>query len=131
MQTVIERLAKEHGFDLTLAQGRMRLEAGAAYMPLVVKKIGERLVSVSHYYEQNSDLVTDPEVVFWMAPTDGRWYPVSFEQGGMAYVRYVTLAEDGQSWLKANIGGQLDLGKFCDRWARNIANQFKSAARTA
>jgi hypothetical protein len=131
MQKTIERLAHDHEFDLTLASGRMRLEAGDAYMPLVVEKIKERLVSVTHYHESNGDLVTDPEIVFWVAPTDGRWYPISYEQGGMAFVRYVTLAEDGQTWLKANIGGQLSLGQFCDKWARNISSQFKNAARTA
>ena len=67
-KTVIEKIATQHGLDLTAEQSHLRLE-NKGYMPLVIEKTGKNLVSVAHYYEQNGDLIADPDVVCWIAPS--------------------------------------------------------------
>ncbi len=48
------------------------------YMPVVIEKVGPRRYSVAHYYEQNGDLVPDPDLEF--VKNDGKWYPVAITQ---------------------------------------------------
>jgi len=44
--------------------------------PLTIEKVAAGRVSVGHYFTQNGDLMSDPEVRFDVS--DGEWTPVSF-----------------------------------------------------
>ena len=33
------------------------------FMPLVIERLSEKLISLSHYFESNGDLVSDPDMV--------------------------------------------------------------------
>lgn len=71
----------------------IRLE-NPPYMRLVIEYIGEGprgkpSISVAHYYEQNGDLMRDPEMVFEVNPDGpptwnaGEWGPVSFQKDNL------------------------------------------------
>lgn len=76
------------------------------------------LFSVAHYYEQNGDLVPDPDVVF-VRTADG-WAPISF-QNSIAYRVAVQFHEDGE--IEVDEREQRDLVAFCNQWMRNIQEQ--------
>ena len=58
---------------------------GGAFMPVSVECVGwcelGDLFSVTHYHEQNGDLMRDPEMVF-LRDKDGRFFPTYFLQDG-------------------------------------------------
>jgi len=121
MQGIITRLAERHGLNLQASEAHLRLEK-EPYEPLVIEKIGPHLVSVAHYYEQDGDLVADPDVVFFTG--HGDWLPIEITQappGG--WVRYVKLSDDGDDITHVNLVGQADLAEFVSLWASNLEAQ--------
>ena len=99
--------------------------AEGTFMPVHVECIGRcnygLLYSIAHYYEQNGDLVCDPDMVFIKAETDGNYYPVSFEQGGLIRKEAVII-EDGKVTSFWD-GEQRDEATFADMWMGNIKEQ--------
>lgn len=39
-------------------------EAGAGFMPLTIEQVGDNFIAISHYYEQNGDVMADPDMEF-------------------------------------------------------------------
>jgi hypothetical protein len=78
---------------------------------------------VAHYYEQNGDLMADPEMTFLVSAVDGRVYPLSYRQDGLGiYRESVKFNEAGQ------IDGhypreQRDEATFSGQWMKNIKFQ--------
>ena len=106
-----------------LGVGKSRkVDRGTGFMPVCVECLQQTglgpLFSVAHYFEQNGDLVPDPDVVFVRA-ADG-WAPVSF-QNLVAYRIAVTFYEDGTVEVDAH--EQRDLVQFCNQWMKNIREQ--------
>ncbi|NUC74732.1 hypothetical protein HTZ84_20945 [Haloterrigena sp. SYSU A558-1] len=69
----IKEILEIHGFDSVEDMPisyEIKLEVDG-FMPLIIKKINEHRLSVAHYYEQNGDLMRDPEIIFdsqvWVA----------------------------------------------------------------
>ena len=101
------------------------------FMDLSVENIGRHCVSVTHYYEQNGDLCQDPEIVFWMCPLDGEWYPIEWTTpqfmmlgnlcGG--YQKVIWLDDKSESWTKARVKAQASLAAFANTWATNLGRQ--------
>jgi hypothetical protein len=121
MQKVIERIAEKHGLDLEATEAHLRLE-NSPFMPLVIEKVGKHLVSVAHYYEQNGDLVADPDVVFFTGY--GEWIPIEITHAPpFGFHRYAELSDEGDKITHLNRRGQADLVSFCGMWARNIKGQ--------
>ena len=81
---------------------------------------GSLIVSVAHYYEQNGDLMADPEVTFVVARED-YVYPISYKQAGLGIDREYVRWEDGKVFW--NLRMQNDLARFCTTWMRNIKQQ--------
>ena len=115
-------------FDM-LVEGLKRLgdhrkidNAPGAFMPVHVELIDRALshpvISIAHYYEQNSDLVCDPDVVFWSKGSKS--YPLTFEQGGIAY-QVAARVEDGSWHLNEKLQAQVT--GFANTWMKNIAEQ--------
>jgi len=69
-------------------------------------------------YEQNGNLVPDPDVVFVRA-ADG-WSPVSF-QSSIAYRVAAHFRDDGT--IEVDEKQQADVASFCNTWMRNIQEQ--------
>lgn len=84
---------------------------------LVIEKVGPQRVSVAHYYTQNGDLMSDPEIVFITpaADEDDGWTPVRYTQHPHIHVH--------------NSNGLTDLNSFIKRWCGNLREQgFVTAA---
>lgn len=83
------------------------------------------LYAIAHRYEQNGDLVPDPDVEFLVT----EWstgsttvYPLAIDQGPpFGYRRHVVL--EGLKPVRANLRGQADLANFCTTWFRNMRAQ--------
>jgi hypothetical protein len=112
----------------------IRLE-NEPYMRLVIEAIGPGprglpSVSVAHYYEQNGDAMTDPEMVFEIA-ADECWHPIMFQNSGLGlYLEAVFQNEKGQVLIRPRL--VRDLKSFARSWNKNIGDQrFLEAAKTA
>jgi len=101
----------------------------SAYMPVVVEWVGScklgDIFSIAHYYEQNGDLMADPEMTFLKAET-GCYFPLSFKTDGLGVYREGVVWEDGE--LKyINTREQRDEAIFAGTWMQNIKwQQFSS-----
>jgi len=141
MKTILAIIAANGGMD-ALASRPIRIESpSAGLMRLCIEAIGTGpngfpLVSVAHYYEQNGDLVADPEMTFEVAPglkSAAEFYPVTFEMPGMGVYRQATWADDaGKVWVNAR--EKAEQASFARLWDRNIRAQgfvaaFKAARR--
>ena len=88
---------------------------------LVIEKIGQNLVSVAHYFEQNGDLIAEPDVVFFTGW--GRWIPIEITQSLTGYSVYGLLGSDGNDLAAFNIKKVRELAGFTEVWARNLEDQ--------
>ncbi len=106
-------------------------EKGKAFMQVVVEKIYHeneygKVYSIGHYFIQNGDRMSDPEMTFLVNDADGRVYPLSFEQHGF-FARYEVNAifdENGKfkgKYKKMNN----DHKNFANQWMENISHQQK------
>ena len=98
---------------------------GTSIMAVCVEAVGTTpqgslIVSIAHYYEQNGDLMADPEVCFVVVRED-YVYPISYKQDGLGIDReYVRWDGERVFW---NLKAQNDLAGFCTSWMRNIKEQ--------
>ena len=126
VQTIIDLFG---GLE-ALKQHPIRLKV-EGFMPLVIEHVGvgprgQPLVSVAHYYEQQGDLMADPDMTFEVA--DGTWSPVEFQQASPPiYQRAVFRGDDGKVLIKPKLVA--DLKRFAALWNRNLRDQgFLKAA---
>jgi hypothetical protein len=82
--------------------------------------------AVAHRYEQNGDLVPDPDVEFLVTDDPLRAggkavYPTAIDQA-LGYRRYVELGDDDRP-ARLDRAGQADLAAFCATWMHNIRDQ--------
>ncbi len=80
------------------------------------------IFSIAHYYEQNGDLCSDPEMTF-LQGWDANIYPLSFSNSGLGvYRESVIFGDDGNptKFIKAE---QTDQAVFAAMWFENIKNQ--------
>jgi hypothetical protein len=103
-------------------------EKGQAFMQVIVEKIYHeniygKVYAVGHYYIQNGDRMSDPEMTFLVNDADGRVYPLSFEMHGtLARYEESALFENGKyegKYKKRNN----DHKNFANGWMENIADQ--------
>src|SRR4051794_36862311 len=92
---VLETLVE--GLDELGASKRVD-KAKGAFMAVCVERVEHTshgpIFSVAHYFEQNGDLVPDPDVTFLRGAT-GDFYPLTY-QDALAYRRSAELGEDGR-----------------------------------
>ena len=94
-------------------------EKGGAFMQVIVECQADRHFSVSHYYEQNGDLVADPDMTFYKFET-GAWIPTSITQCGY-YRRAVDFADGKVSaFYPRSLREQCS---FTTTWMKNIKAQ--------
>ncbi len=74
------------------------------------------LISVAHYFEQNGDLIADPEIEMHYPS----WTPTAITQI-LGYRRTKFIELDGQTLVDTNF--QRDISSFLAMWARNIKAQ--------
>lgn len=100
------------------------------YERFVFEKIGKDTYSIAHYYEQNGDLVPDPDITFvtFKLPDGyeklvGSKYmiiPLTF-QNNMFYNEVAEYLGNGQ--FKMNTSGVGHLLSFMDDWTKNLIRQ--------
>lgn len=106
-----------------------KVNTSESFMAVVVEWIGYGnideqgdLFSVAHYYEQNGDLMRDPEMIFYRAGA-GAWFPTYFRQDNMGIEwESVVFEADGKvkDYRKRM---QADQAAFANIWMRNIKEQ--------
>jgi len=116
-QTTIEHLLKSH--DLledfqTHAHFHARFDM-KGYQRLVIERHND-LISVAHYFEQNGDLVADPDVELHYPS----WVPTAITQAFFGY-RQKFIERDGKTFVDTQF--DREVYSFLAMWARNIRAQ--------
>ena len=102
-----------------------KIDQAPGFMSVHVEHIGQcdlgPMFSVAHYYEQNGDLMKDPDMTF-LRDQAGDYYPLEFQQDPVIY--QCAVEWDGQGGITGvNQKLQRDLAKFTGTWMRNIKEQ--------
>jgi len=102
------------------------------FMPLAIEYLGQgprggMLLSVMHHFEQNGDLMRDPDLEVEVLPGD-RWEPVSYRQDSLGLFQEAVRVGDQGLDVRPQLVA--DLKAFMRMWDRNLAEQgFVAAAR--
>ena len=115
----LEAFQNADRFDCEEDEGEFLLKLSIeGFMPLVIERFSSR-VTVTHYREQNGDLIADPDVEFRILK-GGEWLPVVY-QDTFGYRRAVETSEGGK--LLVNTAEMKSLQRFLKMWARNLKAQ--------
>ena len=131
MKSIEEIVQITGGWDRL--RGRpLRIEV-EGFMPLCIEAVGPGprgglLLSVMHVYEQNGDLMRDPDVEVEVIPGADDWLPVSCSQDALGVYREAVSTRGGV--VLFHHGLVADMRRFMDLWDRNLRDQgFIEAAR--
>ena len=116
-QTVIEHLLKSHNLldDFQLQETfHVRFDK-PGYQRLVIERHGE-MISVAHYFEQNGDLIPDPDVELHYPS----WVPTAITQAYFGY-RQKFIERDGKTFVDTRF--HKEVSSILTLWARNINAQ--------
>jgi len=104
-----------------------KIDNSPGFMAVHIENVGScelgYMFSVAHYYEQNGDLMKDPDMVF-IKSQDGDYYPVEFQQDNLGLYQ-CAVEWDGNKVKGFTPKLQKDLAKFAATWMRNIKDQQK------
>ena len=121
-QTILNTLTCDLGPENT---HRKIDNGGTAFMAVSVDFLFEceagKVFAFAHNFEQNGDLIPDPDVEILVSAVDGRAYPTAIQYATGTYNRVVFL-EDGKIDRFAP-RGQRDLATFVGTWFENIRRQ--------
>jgi len=119
MKAIITRLCS----DFKVEVGWHKTLTSEGFMPLHIEVIEPNVVSIMHTYRHESgDVIRDPDVLFWVDPSTGDWYPISMMTTyGIQQVAQV--ASDYCRIESFRPRGQREMATFCNAWARNIKLQ--------
>ncbi len=130
MSNILNKTATAVFVQLTAGVGYehpKKLDNSKGFMPVTVEQVGQTeygpIFSVTHYYEQNGDLVTDPEMTFLQSKAGGIM-PLTYEQGGLGI--YQVAAEIDGTTIKANCRLLKELAAFANTWMKNIKQQQRA-----
>lgn len=94
------------------------------FMTVHVENIGPcplgQVYSIAHYYEQNGDLVPDPEGCFIKA-ADGTWWPQHLQQCLGNFTQAIRFDAEGRTLVSNRACAEL--ASFGGMWMRNIWSQ--------
>lgn len=116
-QTTIEHLLKSHNLlEAFQTQDHFHVRFNMPHFDrLVIERHGE-MINVSHYFEQNCDLVPDPDVELHYPS----WIPNAITQA-LGYRREKFIERDGKTFVDTRF--HREVSSFLDLWARNIKAQ--------
>ena len=132
MKTV-QKIIELFGGLRALRDKPIKLES-EGFMPLSIEFIGAGprglpLVSVMHFYEQNGDLMRDPDMEFEI-DGQGKWHPVSYRQDSIGLMQEAVFVDDKTGKVMARPKLVRDLERFSATWSKNLDEQgFLEAAR--
>jgi len=131
----VARIIALNGGIAKLAERPIRIDM-KGYDRLCIEHVGDAptpglvLVSVAHYFEQNGDLMSDPEMTFEVNPGDdkqfgwlsGTWRSASITQSPMGVYREAVYRDDaGRTMIRPRLVAELK--GFAWMWNRNIGWQ--------
>jgi hypothetical protein len=121
MKSAIEMILSAHQqLDAFRANDHYAVKiASNGFMPLSIEKHGKH-VTVTHYFEQNGDLVPDPDVEYVDLGGED-WLPVAIQHSTGHYCKAAEQAASG-NWLISK-RAMRDLQSFSRMWARNLLAQ--------
>jgi len=95
--------------------------SGGTFMAVVVEHLEENLYSVGHYYQQDGDRMSDPDMTFYRQ-SDGSWIPVNCTQSPTGSYTEAVQFEGGLvvSYQPRNLA---ELVSFANLWMQNIVTQ--------
>lgn len=107
--------------DFQVGHNHMKLRTPHdGFMPLSIEHLGNGRVAMAHYYEQNGDLIADPDMEIQLLYNMAE---VISYQDSFGYKR--VYPEPGKVCLAL----KKDLNQFLEKWLRNIRNQGHKALR--
>lgn len=113
------------------AEGHKHFTAGG-YMDLVIENLyfsdfaGRDVFSISHYGEQNGDLMADPDMEIAVNWKNGQIIPRTFRNDYIGLYQEVFKRQNGKTLYSERL--LIDLDGFLWQWLRNIQEQgFKAA----
>lgn len=116
--------------DLKSPGDYKKIDNTNGFMAVCVENIGQinynklpvDLISVTHYFEQNGDLMRDPEMIFvrLVLKRGNIYYPIYFRQDP-AFEQY---SVDTKKWTY-DPEMQKEHAEFAEMWMRNIKEQQK------
>ena len=110
-------------------EGYVKIDnTGSSYMPVSVETIFDNdkfmIVSVAHYYEQNGDLMADPEMLFIYIKGIDQFFPSYFKQDNVGMEQESVIMEKNEiKGIKVKM--QSDHTTFANAWLKNIKYQQK------
>ena len=120
MKAIITKILTKHGQITKFSESdefHYRIER-EHYLPLVIERHSNKVI-VTHYREENGDLIPDPDMEF-MIGADGEWYPVALQLWNGSYYR-ARWTEGGKEYINPRqIREQLS---FARMWASNLKAQ--------
>jgi hypothetical protein len=131
----IQQIIELFGGLQALRDNPIKLEV-EGYMPLSIEFIGYGprdlpIVSVMHFYEQNGDLMRDPDMEFEV-DDEGGWHPIAYRQDSIALVQVAIFVDDRTGKVMVRPKLVRDLRRFAATWSKNLDEQgFVAAARKA
>ncbi len=97
--------------------GAKKVDTDETFQAVHVDRIGPNQYAVAHSFEQNGDLVSDPDMTFLRRGDD--FYPLTIQQAFGGYRRVVELDGEGNTtaW---DPRGYRELRSFAAMWMKNI-----------
>ena len=92
----------------------------AVHVELVSVKPAGQIFSVAHYWEQNGDLMRDPDMLFIRRV--GTYFPISFRQDP-GYIEEGARVSDDSEIIHYNKVVQAAQAKFSNMWMTKIEQQ--------
>ena len=129
MQVKVEDILKAHGLLEAWQTGKVTSVklSKPSYMPLVIEQVttygpsgSNPAVSVAHYFEQNGDLMRDPEAVF-LVSADNTWHTSELTQDPVGVYRCKWFERNGQTYVYRNFDSQVE--PLMRMWAANLKAQ--------
>lgn len=119
---ILDVLTDGLGFD----EGR-KFDNSDTFMAVSVYGVDYDQYSVTHYFEQNGDLVPDPDMVFLKEEAHedfggNRYYPVSYQNSMGTYQRALHFNARGEP-ASFNPHMMRDMARFANDWMKNIKMQ--------
>lgn len=128
---IITQLVRAYGFDLFDFKSDIYFKLEQEnYLPLVFERHEPHVCSLSHYYIQEGDLMSDPDVTFLINKHRSDLVneiilcPLSITQSRLGIYREVAFLNSNRDNLHSfKPRSMKDLASFCNTWTDNIQAQ--------
>lgn len=95
--------------------GYLKLKS-QGYMDLVIERLGADEISITHYYEQNGDLVPSPDMQIKISFDDETVEAITFQNSLVYWQVYSESSAVNEKYKK-------ELNSFLSLWLRNLKAQ--------